>query len=109
MNCLKLSEIREPLRRWRLSTVTTVQFYFHCFLTFFSDLPAPFRKEGSAEVCLIIKDTSKDKLFDQERGVLRFKEYLRTCGVVGITEVNDTVDSFLTYCAIQPAVGHFLV
>lgn len=51
------------------------------------DLPAPFRKEGSAEVCLIIKDTSKDKLFDQERGVLRFKEYLRTCGVVGITEV----------------------
>ncbi|GAU93925.1 hypothetical protein RvY_05785 [Ramazzottius varieornatus] len=51
------------------------------------DLPAPFRIEGSAEVCLIIKDTSKDKLFDQERGVLRYKEYLRTCGVIGITEV----------------------
>ncbi|XP_055332640.1 ribosomal L1 domain-containing protein 1-like [Paramacrobiotus metropolitanus] len=51
------------------------------------DLPKPFRILGSCDVCLIIKDISHEKNFDQERGVEKYKELLRRAGVDGITEV----------------------
>ncbi|OQV14939.1 putative Ribosomal L1 domain-containing protein 1 [Hypsibius exemplaris] len=51
------------------------------------ELPHPYRKCGSAEVCLIIKDLSKVKNFDQDIGVARFKEGLQSAGVTGVTEV----------------------